>query len=330
MILKDIHMRRESKSFTDAMYAILTAGNRFDGPKYMLSGLSGMAFKFSVHQKLLPMSVTAYGQWGIEHKSAIDNLGIYTVFDSGRTRHSSFEVYQKDAVQWMKQSIELGMGGVYWIPEFGVIHGYDDDDQVFYVQDGWSEESRIVLYDNFGINMTPFWYCQIFGDKVHISMQEAVLESLRLALYDWETMYKTLPDRSIASGRHAYVFLIRAFEQGDFDRSGAVYIVDSYLSARTEIKDYMQEVKTYLPGLDEVCSIYAELVNIVTEELAASMSLFDGKRQLLEYRISSICATFKKALELEERAMVIARIISERYPDHKRSILPRWGAHSPR
>jgi hypothetical protein len=330
MILKDIHMRRESKSFTDAMYAILTAANRFDGPKYMLSGLSGMAFKFSVHHKLLPMSVTAYGQWGIEHKSAIDNLGVFTVYDSGRTRHSSFEVYQKDAVQWMKQSIELGMGGVYWIPEFGVIHGYDDDDQVFYVQDGWSEESRIVLYDNFGINMTPFWYCQIFGDKVYISMQEAVLESLRLALYDWETMYKTLPDRSIASGRHAYIFLIRAFEQGGFDSSGAVYILDSYLSARTEIKDYMQEVKTYLPGLDEICSIYAELVNIVTEELAASMSLFDGKRQLLEYRISSICATFKKAQELEERAMVIARIISERYPDRKRSILPRWGAHSPR
>ncbi|WP_144406993.1 hypothetical protein [Paenibacillus sp. IHBB 10380] len=330
MILKDIHMRRESKSFTDAMYAILTAANRFDGPKYMLSGLSGMAFKFSVHQKLLPMSVTAYGQWGIEHKPAIDNLGIYTVFDAGRTRHSSFEIYQKDAVQWMRQSLELGVGGVYWIPEFGVIHGYDDDDRVFYVQDGWSEESRIVLYDNFGINMTPFWYCQIFGDKVNIGMQDAVLESLRLALYDWETMYKTLPDRCIASGRHAYSFLIRAFEQGDFDRSGAVYIVDSYLSSRSEIKEYMQEVKNILPGLDEVYSMYTELVSIVEEELAVSLPSIHGKRQLAEHRLLSLCTTFEKALVLEERAMGLSRIISERYPDRKRSILPRWGAHSAR
>jgi hypothetical protein len=323
-------MRRESKSFTDAVYAILTAANRFDGPKYMLSGLSGMAFKFSVHEKLLHMSVTAYGQWGIEHKPAIDNLGIYTVYDAGRTRHSSFEVYQKNAVQWMKESLELGLGGVYWIPEFGVIHGYDDEDCVFYMQDGWSEESRIVLYDNFGINSTPFWYCQIFGDKVKIGMQEAVLESLRLALYDWETSYKTLPDQSIASGRHAYSFLIRAFKLGDFDRSGAVYILESYLTSRTEIKDYMLEVKAILPGLDEVYSMYAELVNMVSEELATSLPSIHGKRHLDEHRLPSLCTILEKAQALEERAMGLSRIISERYPDRKRSILPRWGAHSAR
>lgn len=330
MILNEIKMRRESKSFTDAMYAILTAANRFDGPKYMLSGLSGMAFKFSVHQILLPMSVTAYGQWGTEHGPAIDNLGIYTVFDGGRTRHSSFEIYQKAAVQWMKQSIELGVGGIYWIPEFGVIHGYDDEDRVFYVQDGWSKESRVVLYDNFGLNMTPFWYCQIFGEQVSIPLQDAVLESLRLALYDWDTPYKTLPDQSIASGQHAYHFLVRAFEKGGFDNSGAIYILDSYLTSRTEIKDYLHDVKSLLTGLNEVHSIYAELVGMVKEEFSVSLASIHGKRELVEHRIPSLCATLEKAQILEVRAMELIRIISGRFPDRKRSILPRWGAHSAR
>ena len=64
-------------------------------------------------------------------------------------------------------------------------HGYDDADQVFYVQDGRHAESQVVLYDNFGLNFTPFWYYEIFGDDVEITHEEMVLESLRIAIDDW-------------------------------------------------------------------------------------------------------------------------------------------------
>ncbi|KAI7242678.1 hypothetical protein KC345_g12188, partial [Hortaea werneckii] len=158
-----------------------------------------------------------------------------------------------------KQSLDHGLACVYWIPEFGVIHGYDEDDRVFHVQDGWSQGTRYVLYDNLGLNITPFWYCQFVGDKVDIPLRDAVLESLRLALDDWETPYKTLPDLSIASGRLAYSFLIRGLQQGDFDTRGAAYILESYLTSRSEISAYLQEVQSVLPGLAEVHSLYAEL-----------------------------------------------------------------------
>lgn len=162
--LDSIQMKRESKSYTDSLHAVLTAAHLFSGPKYRLSGLSGMAFKFSVHERLLPLSVSAYGQWGIEHGPAVDNLGLFTIWDGGRTRHPTFRYYQNDAVRWVKDSLDRGIGVIYWVPEFGVIHGYDDEDRVFYLQDGLSEESQVMLYDNFGLNFTPFWYCQAFGE----------------------------------------------------------------------------------------------------------------------------------------------------------------------
>lgn len=330
MILNEIHLKRESKSFTDAMYAVLTAAGRFDGPKFMLSGLSGLAFKFSVHDRLLPMSVTAYGHWGTEHQAATDNLGVFTVTDGGRTRHPSFEIYQQDAVEGVKKSIEAGIGVVYWLPEFGVIHGYDEEDRVFYVQDGWSGETHVVLYDNFGINMTPFWYYQAFGKGVAIPLKAAVLESLRLALQDWEIPYKTRPDTSIASGRLAYQYVIQALEQGDFDRPGATYIIDSYVYSRREIRDYLSEVKQLLPGLDRVHSLYAELISIFTEECVASLLRSQGELQLEEDALPAWSALFVRAEALEARAMALCRTISERYPDPTRSILPRWGAHTAR
>lgn len=160
--LLDLTMKRQSKSFTDSLYAILTAAGLYDGPLYRLSGLTGMAFKFTVHERLLPMSVSAYGQWVAEHKPVADNLGLLTVIDGTRTRLPTFRYYQQDAIGWIKDSLDRGQGVIYWIPEFGVIHGYDDEDRVFYYKDGWSDENGIVLYDNLGLNFTGFFLRPVF------------------------------------------------------------------------------------------------------------------------------------------------------------------------
>lgn len=324
-VILDVQMKRESKSFTDALYAVTTAAGLFEGPKFMLSGLSGMAFKFTVHKKLLPLSVTAYGQWGIEHSAAADNLGIFFQYDGGRTRHASFGEYQRIAIDSVKQSLDRGRACIYWIPEFGVIHGYDEDDRVFYVQDGWSGETQVVLYDNFGLNFTPFWFCHYVGDGVKIPLKDAVLESLRLALEDWDTPYKTLPDLSIASGRLAYSFLIWALQQGGFDSYGAVYILESYLTSRIEISAYLREVQSVLPGLEEVQHLYADLAEELRGPLAAAISENNSGKVLNEEQLPSLCAALERALELEEQAMGRVKIISGQYPDRKRSTLPRWG-----
>ncbi|UQZ35170.1 hypothetical protein C2I18_17545 [Paenibacillus sp. PK3_47] len=330
MILNHIRMTRESKSFTDAAYAILTAADRFEGPKFMLSGLSGMAFKFSVHRRLLPFSVTAYGQWGTEHSPAIDNLGIHTVYDGGRSRHASSGSYQQDAILWTKQSIDSGLGVIYWIPEFGVIYGYDDEAEVFYMQDGRNHAPQMLLYDNFGMNITPYWYCRIFGKQVNIPPADAVLESLRLALQDWNTPYKTLPDKDIASGRLAYRYLHDALVKREYEPWGAGYSLDTYMHSRREISDYLQEVKTLLPGLAEVQQLYQELSDRMSGEITAVLPSLYGNRQPEESKLTSLCTALVQAQALEERAMALCRLISERYPDRKRTLVPRWGAHTAR
>jgi hypothetical protein len=327
--LDHIEMKRESKSYTDSLYAVLTAAELFCGPKYMLSGLSGMAFKFTVHENLLPLSVSAYGQWGDEHRPAVDNLGIFTEWDGGRTRHPTFRYYQKDAVRWVKNSLDRGIGVIYWIPEFGVIHGYDDEDRVFYIQDGWSKESQVVLYDNLGLNFTPFWYCQVFGEKVNVPRENMILESLRMAVYDWETPYKTLPNKDIASGRLAYSFLIRGLEKGDFDEDGAVYILDSYLYSRTEIMNYLQDVHGVWPELIGAFKLYEQLV-LTISDIKDCITQSEKARRVDRKCIEVLIEILTMAESLEEQAVSHFRTLTNKHPDLKRSIVPRWGSHSPR
>lgn len=322
-------MKRESKSFTDSLYAILSAAGMFAGPKYMLSGLSGMSFKFTVHRLLLPMSVTAYGQWGTEHRPAIDNLGVFTEWDGGRTRHPTFSYYREEAIKATKRSLDQGLGAVYWLPEFGVIRGYDDEDGVFFIQDGFSAEDRVVLYDNFGLNRTEFWACQWFGGQVRVDMAEQVLESLRLAVYDWETPHKTLPDTEIASGRLAYPFLMQGLTRGDYDEAGSVYILRSYVCSRTEIAHYLREVHEILPGLAEAADLYEKL-GAFLPGIEGCMTVTKGASRVDRAKSKELCALLAEAQSLEERAVARFRRVSAEYPDLKRTTLPRWGAHIPR
>ncbi|BBH22865.1 hypothetical protein Back11_42100 [Paenibacillus baekrokdamisoli] len=328
-LLEEIHMKRESKSYIDSLYVILTAADLFSGPKYMLSGLSGMAFKFAVHEQLLHLSVTAYGQWGDEHGPAIANLGLYTEWDGGRTRHPTFSYYQQEAIKAVKQSIDQGVGVIYWLPEFGVIQGYDDEDSIFYVQDGWSEERKIVLYDNFGLNFTPFWYWQTFRDKVILDFEYQVLESLRLAIQDWVTPHKTLPNTDIGSGKLAYTFLIQALQQGEYDEGGAVYILDSYMYSREEIACYLREVQGTFSELKIASSQYDELL-LVIAGINRCITNIAGNRQVDRMRISELCTLLQEAQSLEDQAISQFQAISSRFPDLKRSTIPRWGSHSPR
>ncbi|MEC0125823.1 C39 family peptidase [Paenibacillus pabuli] len=329
VVLDNLRMKRESKSYVDSLHAVLTHAGLFQGSKYALAGYTGMAFKLSVHRRLLHISVTAYGQWGESHRQGIDNLGIFTISDGGRTRHSTFEYYQRDAVNWVKRSLDGGVGVIYWIPEFGVIHGYDDHDRIFYVQDGWSKEPQILLYDNFGLNFTGFWHCQVFGDRVRIPEQQMLLESLRMAIEDWDIPYRLLPDRNIASGRLAYDVWVEALRGGDYDASGTAYILESYCRSRTEIQMYLQDAQGIWTELDQAYACYEQLGALIMQ-MKACMIQEHNRWIIRADATEELAQVLLEAKALEEQAVDYFRLISLKFPDRKRSTVPRWGAHSAR
>lgn len=55
-----------------------------------------------------------------------------------------------------------------------------------------------------------------------------------------------------------------------------------------------------------------------------------GVRQIDSDRIAELVTELGVAEVLEDQAIRLFQVISEQYPDRKRTTLPRWGAHSPR
>ena len=62
-------------------------------------------------------------------------------------------------------------------------------------------------------------------EPVNPSHQQMLLESLRLAIEDWDIPHRLLPDQNITSGRKAYDVWVEALRSGDFDETGAGYIL---------------------------------------------------------------------------------------------------------
>jgi hypothetical protein len=219
-LLANLHMKIESKSYIDAMHGILAYNGWSTFSKPMLSGMTATGFRFSVNRRLTAESSTAYN-WLAENFLAADFLGIMSSQHAGYYFDATFPLYQKHAVSVIKESIDRGMGAVFWKDRFVIAVGYDDKEQAIYYSDGLNDEHQTLSYASFGINASPYWYYQVFGHRIDLDESAIYKESLMQAIYKWETHDPMLPGSQYACGRSAYDTIIKALQTGDYDREGA-------------------------------------------------------------------------------------------------------------
>ncbi|MDF2519895.1 MAG: hypothetical protein K0R84_523 [Clostridia bacterium] len=278
--LDNIHLEFESRSQTDCLYSILTSAKLYSGPKFMLSGMSGLAFLFVAHKNLSEPSTEMYAI-GNTSRRAARTLGIYSETYDGTNDEPTFPLYQRKAIERMRESIDRGVGVLVWAPrtaEFGIICGYDDEDGVFYFKDRFKDGNSILLYNNVGkVSTGNYWLCQIFEDKVDKDIRDIYMDSLEICVDEWEIPYaphggERQARYEFGSGEKAYEFLLRALEGGDFIYIGLRKIISYAVQSKKETYQYLQEVQKEFNGLapavlhyKEVNDIFQEMRSIIPE-----------------------------------------------------------------
>jgi len=268
-----VPIKNESISYIDALYSILTYKKIFSGPKYLLSGMTGMAFKFTIHKKIYPSSPNMYGKE--ELLDGCNRIGIYAESHGTLNSNPVFEVFQKEAIKKIKASIDDDTPVLFWGCsgiQFGIIVGYDDEDEVFYYKHRRSEEEKVMLYKNLGVTKDGVVYYQIIGPRVSIALKEIYVSSLTYAIDEWETLYKlgNKTNNEFASGKKAYEFLIDALRRRDFDANGYYCSMLHYAILKRELFNYLKEVEKELPQVKEALPYYEKVMNNFNaiEELA--------------------------------------------------------------
>lgn len=313
-LLDGIRMPGEIRStYLASVAGILKAGHLWSGESFMLAGMTGMAFHFIVHEQICPSSITLY-DWQAEHFTMLDQIGIHSegfnyVYNA---ELNTYKKQQERAIQRIKESIDHGLGVVVWAPnptpEFGMITGYDDGDQVFFVQDYTNRaEPDPLLYINLGRSEVSVLYYQIILGKVDVPIEKIFSTSLRYGVNQWEKEYHFHPHYRM--GRKGYENLILALENNLADSFGLAYLIYSY----SQSKEYLAQ---YLDFITHNSELFKNLKDAATlfQEVAYKYKQMEMLAPFLGLQIEKISKNrdeilmlVKDSFALENQAMGIIR-----------------------
>lgn len=316
-VLENIQMGQTHTTYIASVDGVLRNAGLWKEETWKLMGMTGMAFRFIVHQQACPSSVTIY-DWVHEHFAIMDQIGvhseIYQVYND--LKLNTFATVQENAIQRIKASIDKGIGVVVWAPtpilEFGIIKGYDDEDQVFIVEDCSRSATDPLLYVNLGKSDVPYLSYQLFLDRIEVDPEKIFRDSLDFAVQEWKKEFQVNP--SYGSGRKAYDNLISTLEKGDFNEFGLTYLLMVYNDSKACIArylDFLNRESKEINGLEQAVQIYqkiSEKFSRMAELIPFTMS---KPEQLSRANISEVSKLVKECQDLEQQAMkMIEEVLS--------------------
>ncbi|MNP52165.1 hypothetical protein D3C76_1465380 [compost metagenome] len=92
---------------------------------------------------------------------------------------------------------------------------------------------------------------------------------------------------------------------------------------------YLQDMQGIWDELDQAYSCYDQLGTLI-HQMREFMIQQEDKWTLELDAANKLAQVLMEAKALEEQAVNHFRVISLKFPDRKRSTVPRWGAHSAR
>jgi len=304
-------------TYIGSVYGALRQAGLWDGEMYLLMGMTGMAFHFIMHETACPSSVTVY-DWSMEHFAMLDRIGVHSevvVVMEVPNLNTALKV-QEDALAKIRASIDSGVPVVTWAPtgmlEFGLINGYDDEDEVLYIQDYINSDPDPLRYINLGISEVPILFIQTFKGRVEVDPEKVYRDSLVFGLSEWNKNLHTTP--GYASGRKAYANLISTLERGDYDEFGLVYNLNVYAESKACIAKYLEFVAAQsreLKGLEEAVQLSRQVAQAFQKIVALAPFKGPESTSFERSNTSAVLDLVRQCLDLEDRAMAeVQRVLA--------------------
>ena len=231
-------------------------------------GETCIGFQILIHKNCSTIAVTYY-DWKTDHTYFMNSIGVKTESCMVHPGDADYDSEQEKAISNIKASIDNGRAVIVWgidTGEFGIIHGYDDEDGVFFtlgVNSLNSTYSDPILYENLGktFEFSPWIYYQYPVSNKPIPKKEMIKNSLK---YYVEHMEGGNSEDDYTIGLAAYDHWINSLS-GDFDSFGLRYCSVIYWERKDSICLYMNIVKRYFPDnvhVEELQTLFSEIARL--------------------------------------------------------------------
>lgn len=242
------------KTQTSAASAIHAAISYTDKKHFSLvdvMGITGHAFRINIDPKQIDVAGPTMFPGGYLIRRNLCNLGFISNLSDTEKPFTPEKVEQVLAL--IQRSIDQGWPAIsfdLFIPEFGLIYGYDDDQQLFYAKDAAKEDT--IPYHSFIEKSNMLWVTTISESLPH-----SKYEILRMALdmivdhargREWQHIFKD----EYFIGLAGYDAWISCMERRAADPFGNAYNVAVVSDAREFAVQFLHELTVKWNGTNVV------------------------------------------------------------------------------
>ncbi|WP_042160904.1 hypothetical protein [Paenibacillus gorillae] len=240
---------------TGSIYSILqyTACNNFSLVE--VAGYTANAFRIIIDRERVNVAGYSAFEWPLHHQEQFANLGFQTRFAGGPTEIPPTPEELEHALELVHWSLDRGIPVLSWdlfVPEFGLIYGYDDDTRKLRCRD--ITQDGELPYEKLGRGQVHELYVMAVTDYKPADKREMLRGALQLAVRHARTPGYKREHSQYRNGLEGYDAWIEALGRGEVDVYGnalhGLYVYDQRLFAAQFLKQVAEE-QQLLQGADE-------------------------------------------------------------------------------
>ncbi|MFC5407632.1 hypothetical protein [Cohnella soli] len=269
-----------NETWTSAGFALHGAVSYTD-KKYLsmvdVMGLTGHAFRMNIDPQKVDIAGPTSFPGGYIFRRNLANLGF--ISNMGEAAAPPTPELLEKTMALVQETIDKGVPAIavdLFTPEFGLIYGYDDDQQLFYAKE--ASRDGTITYEKFA-NPKIF---VLFLITISESLPHSKYEMLRMALdmivdhargREWN--HAEFFNNRFAMGLAGYEAWIKAMENRSADELGNAYNVEVIADAREFAAQFLRELVIKWDGTNFVerkVREYAAAAEVHYEAVAAAFA----------------------------------------------------------
>ncbi|MFK7692795.1 hypothetical protein [Paenibacillus sp. HJGM_3] len=209
-----------------------------------IMGLTAHAFRIIVDREEVEVGSYSFFDWQLRHAEALRNLG-FTVRTTGKQNHVSPTPEELEtALEMIQTSLDAGIPALSWdlfIPEWGVIYGYDDETRMLQCRD--VRRDGEMPYEKLGRGEVTELYLLTITDSKPVDRQTMLRGALKLALeHAHIQQFPVEESAGHANGLAAFDAWIHALERRTANPFGNAVNTGKVCDAREFAVQFLQEL----------------------------------------------------------------------------------------
>ncbi|MDF2962661.1 MAG: hypothetical protein K0S39_4396 [Paenibacillus sp.] len=221
---------------TGSIYSMLQYTMLKDLSLVEVAGYTANAFRIIIDRERVNVAGYSAFEWPLHHQEQFANLGVQTRYEGGPTEMPPTPEELERALKMIQSSLDRGIPILSWdlfVPEFGVIYGYDDETRTLRCRDITKDGE--ISYEKLGRGQVHELYVMAITEISPVDKRTMLKGALELAVRHARFQGYKREESQYRNGLAGYDAWIEAFGRRNVDVYGntlhGLYIYDQRLFA---------------------------------------------------------------------------------------------------